>query len=55
MIGFLAAHAKSAMIFTNVVAEAALAVKAADLKAFKSGYAEPAVAGHGAGAWLKKP
>ena len=61
----LAAHPKVAMIFTDVVmpggvngdelAEAALAAKP-DLKVlFTSGYAEPAVARLGAGAWLKKP
>ena len=61
----LAAHPKIAMIFTDVVmpggvngdelAEAALAAKP-DLKVlFTSGYAEPAVARLGAGAWLKKP
>jgi PAS domain S-box-containing protein len=61
----LAAHPKIAMIFTDVVmpggmngdelAEAALAANP-DLKVlFTSGYAEPAVARLGAGAWLKKP
>ena len=54
-----------AMIFTDVVmlggmngdelAEAAIAAKP-DLKVlFTSGYAEPAVARLGAGAWLRKP
>ena len=61
----LAAHPKITMIFTDIVmpggmngdelAEAALCVKP-DLKVlFTSGYAEPAVARLGAGAWLKKP
>ena len=61
----LAAHPKITMIFTDIVmpggmngdelAEAALDVKP-DLKVlFSSGYAEPAVARLGAGAWLKKP
>ncbi len=61
----LAAHPDVAMLFTDVVmsggmngdelAEAALGVKS-DLKVlFTSGYAEPAVARLGAGAWLKKP
>ena len=61
----LATHPKIAMLFTDVVmpggmngdelAEAALAAKS-DLKVlFTSGYAEPAVARLGAGAWLKKP
>ena len=61
----LAAHPKIAMIFTDVLmpgamngdelAKAALAASP-DLKVlFTSGYAEPAVARLGAGAWLKKP
>ena len=61
----LATHPKIAMLFTDIVmpggmngdelAEAALDAKP-DLKVFfTSGYAEPAVARLGAGAWLKKP
>jgi CheY-like chemotaxis protein len=61
----LAAHPTISMLFTDVVmpggmngdelAEAAHGVKP-DLKVlFTSGYAEPAVARLGAGAWLKKP
>ena len=61
----LAAHPKIAMLFTDVVmprgmngdelAEAALAAKPNLKVLFTSGYAEPAVARLGAGAWLKKP
>ena len=61
----LAAHPDVAMLFTDVVmlggmngdelAEEAIAAKP-DLKVlFTSGYAEPAVARLGAGAWLRKP
>jgi CheY-like chemotaxis protein len=64
-LGLLGAHPEAAMLFTDVVmpggtngdelAEAALAANP-DLKVlFTSGYAEPAVARLGAGAWLKKP
>ena len=61
----LAAHPSIAMLFTDVVmpggmngdelAEAALAAKPNLKVLFTSGYAEPAVARLGAGAWLKKP
>ena len=61
----LAAHPRITMIFTDIVmpggmngdelAEAALDVKPNLKVLFTSGYAEPAVARLGAGAWLKKP
>jgi PAS domain S-box-containing protein len=63
-LGLVAAHPEVEMLFTDVVmpgmkgdelAEAALAANP-DLRVlFTSGYAEPAVARLGAGAWLKKP
>ena len=63
-LGLLAAHPDIEMLFSDVImpgmngdelVEAALAAKPGLKVLFTSGYAEPAIARLGAGAWLKKP